>query len=64
MTDGHATVVEGVVVDCNAERCTDCAADLDGNGSFDASDASLILMYAAYSGAGGELGITEFLAKL
>ena len=24
MTDGHATICERIVVNCNAERCSDC----------------------------------------
>lgn len=38
------------------------AADVDGSGSFDATDAALVLQYAAYAGAGGTQTITEFLA--
>lgn len=38
------------------------AADLNGDGGFDASDGALILQYAAYVGTGGTLTIEKFQA--
>ena len=47
-----------------AEQPALTPGDLNGDGMVNANDASLILMYAAYSGAGGELGIMDFIAQL
>lgn len=38
--------------------------DADGNGEIDASDAALILQFAAYHGAGGELGWKDWISEM
>ena len=37
--------------------------DMNGDGSVNALDAALILQYAAYAGAGGELSFEEYIAQ-
>ncbi len=38
--------------------------DLNGDGSVNALDAALVLQYAAYAGAGGELSLEEYLLQM
>lgn len=43
---------------------TKLTGDVDGDGKVGATDAALILQYAAYAGAGGEGTIEDFMATL
>ncbi len=64
-TEAELTMSDNITIHyTQAEQPTLTPGDLNGDGMVNANDAALILMYAAYAGAGGELGIMEFIAQL
>ncbi|MBR6616750.1 MAG: leucine-rich repeat protein [Oscillospiraceae bacterium] len=64
IADENEILLNATIHFAESEKPSVTPGDLNGDGMVNANDAALILMYAAYSGAGGELDIMEFIAQL